>query len=35
MSLYKRGAIWHFDFTTNGVRHRGSTGFKLKKDADA
>ncbi|NBB16295.1 tyrosine-type recombinase/integrase [Caulobacter sp. SLTY] len=35
MSLYKRGATWHYDFTIDGIRHRGSTGFKLKKDADA
>lgn len=34
MSLYKRGATWHYDFTINGIRHRGSTGFKLKRDAE-
>jgi integrase len=35
MSLIKRASIWHYDFTVNGTRLRGSTGFKLKKDAEA
>lgn len=33
MSVYKRGDIWHFDFTLKGVRHRGSTGFTKRADA--
>jgi len=30
MSLYKRGGIWHYDFTVRGQRHRGSTKQKSK-----
>lgn len=33
MSLYKRGEVWHYDFTVNRKRERGSTGFKKKADA--
>tara|TARA_R110002051_G_scaffold316556_1_gene396310 strand:- start:1177 stop:2280 length:1104 start_codon:yes stop_codon:yes gene_type:complete len=33
MAIYKRGDIWHFDFTVRGERHRGSTGFRKKADA--
>lgn len=33
MSLYKRGDVWHYDFTVNGTRYRGTTGFKKKQDA--
>lgn len=33
MALYKRGDIWHFDFTVKGERQRGSTGFRKKADA--
>jgi integrase len=35
MALYKRGRVWHFDFTVKGVRYRGSTGFEKKADAAA
>lgn len=31
--LYKRGDVWHYDFTVKGQRYRGSTGFKKKADA--
>jgi integrase len=31
--LYKRGDVWHYDFTVKGERYRGSTGFKKKADA--
>lgn len=34
MSVYKRGDIWHFDYTYKGDRQRGSTGFKRKADAE-
>lgn len=35
MALYKRGRVWHYDFTVKGVRYRGSTGFEKKADATA
>lgn len=34
MSVYKRGDIWHYDYTHKGERQRGSTGFRKKKDAE-
>src|SRR5690349_75090 len=34
MSLYKRGEVWHYDFTFQGVRYRGSTGLRSKADAN-
>lgn len=34
MSVYKRGDVWHYDFTVKGERHRGSTGFKAKAKAE-
>lgn len=34
MSVYKRGEIWHYDFAVKGERHRGSTGFRKKADAN-
>lgn len=34
MSVYKRGEIWHYDFTVKGERQRGSTGFRKKGDAE-
>lgn len=34
MSVYKRGEIWHYDFTLKGERQRGSTGFRKKGDAE-
>lgn len=33
MSLYRRGDVWHYDFTLDGYRHRGSTGFKDQRAA--
>lgn len=33
MPVYKRGGIWHYDFTVRGERYRGSTGARLKEDA--
>lgn len=33
MSLYRRGDVWHYDFTVQGDRHRGSTGLRDKKAA--
>lgn len=33
MSVYKRGDIWHYDFTVKGERQRGTTGFRKKADA--
>lgn len=33
MALYRRGRIWHYDFGLKGDRHRGSTGFEKKADA--
>lgn len=33
MSLYKRGDIWHFDFTIKGERYRGATGHRSKAKA--
>lgn len=33
MAVYKRGEIWHYDFTIKGERQRGSTGFRKKADA--
>lgn len=35
MAVYKRGLIWHFDYTVRGERRRGSTGLKKKADAEA
>lgn len=34
MSVYKRGDIWHYDFTWKRDRHRGSTGEKTKAKAE-
>lgn len=34
MSVYKRGDIYHYDFAIKGDRHRGSTGFRKKADAE-
>lgn len=34
MSVYRRGEIWHYDFTLKGERQRGSTGFRKKGDAE-
>ena len=33
MSLYKRGAVWHYDFTVHGARYRGSTQQTAKAAA--
>jgi integrase len=33
MSLYKRGDVWHYDFTQKGVRYRGSTHLRGKTAA--
>lgn len=33
MSLYRRGDTWHYDFTVEGRRYRGSTGLRDKKAA--
>lgn len=33
MPVKKRGDVWHYDFTINGDRYRGSTGARLKEDA--
>jgi integrase len=33
MALIKRGDVWHFDITVNGIRIRETTGFKAKADA--
>jgi len=33
MSLYKRAGVWHYDFTINGRRHRGSTKLRGKTAA--
>lgn len=33
MPVKKRGDLWHYDFTVNGERHRGSTGARRKEDA--
>lgn len=33
--LYKRGDVWHYDFTVNGRRCRGSTGFRDRRKAQA
>src|ERR1700756_1572286 len=33
MSLYKRGDVWHFDFTIKGERYRGPTGHRSKAKA--
>ena len=35
MSLYCRGEVWHYDFTRDGQRVRGSTGLRDKKAARA
>ncbi len=35
MSVYKRGDVWHYDFTVNGQRYRGSTGLRGKTAARA
>lgn len=34
MSLYKRGTVWHYDFSLKGDRHRGSTGYTVKGKAE-
>lgn len=34
MSLYKRGTVWHFDFTFKRERYRGSTGYSAKGKAE-
>jgi integrase len=31
--LYRRGDVWHYDFTAEGERYRGSTRFKEKGKA--
>jgi hypothetical protein len=33
MALYKRGDVWHYDFTVKGERYRGSTGLRSKTAA--
>jgi integrase len=33
MSLYKRGDVWHYDFTVDGERYRGSTQQSAKAAA--
>jgi len=33
MSLYKRGDVWHYDFTVKGARYRASTGLRSKTAA--
>lgn len=33
MSIKKKNNIWHYDFTCNSKRYRGSTGQRLEKDA--
>lgn len=33
MSLYKRGDVWHYDFTFKGERYRGTTEKTLKREA--
>lgn len=33
MSVYKRGDVWHYDFTVKGERYRGSTGLESKTAA--
>lgn len=33
MSLYKRGEVWHYDFTVKGHRYRQSTGLRSKTAA--
>lgn len=33
MSLYKRGEVWHYDFTVKGNRYRQSTGLRSKTAA--
>lgn len=33
MAIYRRGEIWHYDFTVKGERQRGTTGFRKKADA--
>lgn len=33
MSLYKRGDVWWYDFTSKGVRYRASTNLRRKVDA--
>lgn len=33
MSLYKRGDVWHYDFTVKGERYRSSTGLRSKTAA--
>jgi integrase len=34
VSLYKRGDVWHYDFTVKGQRYRGTTGEKAKARAE-
>lgn len=33
MPVYKRGGVWHYDFTVRGERFRGSTGARSKDAA--
>lgn len=33
MSIYRRGETWHYDFTRDGHRYRGSTGLRDRKKA--
>lgn len=33
MGLYRRGAVWHYEFRHKGQRHRFSTGCARKADA--
>lgn len=33
MALYKRGEVWHYDFTVKRERYRGSTGLRSKTAA--
>ena len=33
MALIKRGGVWHYDFSVDGRRYRGTTGFRRKADA--
>lgn len=35
MAIYKRGDLWHYDFTVGGHRYRGSTGLRGKTAARA
>lgn len=33
-NFYKRGDIWHYSFTIDGIRHRGSSKTSQKRDAE-